>query len=136
MWPICHFCLWWNRFIGGDAGVSPTRTNGVSSERKETKRNGGGGEWGLGYLLGIPLRTWMPRAGIKAMCDRRLVWLVRHATRTMPFYRELLERHDVDPASIGGMDDLQRLPLLSREMLRDARDRARRATFRRSAESW
>lgn len=83
-----------------------------------------GGEWGLGYLLGIPLRTWMPRARIKAMCDRRLVWLVRHATRTMPFYRELLERHDVDPASIGGMDDLQRLPLLSREMLRDARDRA------------
>jgi len=28
LWPICHFCLWWNRFIGGDAGVSPTRTNG------------------------------------------------------------------------------------------------------------
>jgi len=22
LWPICHFCLWWNRFIDGDAGAS------------------------------------------------------------------------------------------------------------------
>ena len=83
-----------------------------------------GGDWGLGYLLGMPFRTRMPRARLEAMRDRRLAWLVRHAASTMPFYRELLEQHGIDPVSIRGLNDLERLPLLSREMLRDAGDRA------------
>jgi len=58
------------------------------------------------------------------MRDRRLKWLVRHAARTIPFYRELLERHGVDPGSVGGFGDLERLPLISRHALRDAGDAA------------
>lgn len=58
------------------------------------------------------------------MRDRRLKWLVRHAARTMPFYRELLKRHKVDPESVGGFVDLQRLPLISRHALREAGDAA------------
>lgn len=26
LWPICHFCLWWNRFIEGDAGIASAWT--------------------------------------------------------------------------------------------------------------
>jgi phenylacetate-CoA ligase len=85
---------------------------------------GTGGDWGWGYLLGMPFRTRMPRARLETLCDRRLAWLVRHAALTMPFYRELLERNGIDPVSIGGLHDLERLPLLSREMLRGAGDRA------------
>lgn len=85
---------------------------------------GTGGDWGWGYLLGIPFRTRMPRARLETMCDRRLAWLVRHAALTMPFYRELLQRHGIEPGSIGGLHDLEHLPLLSREMLRGAGDRA------------
>jgi len=89
-------------------------------------RNGAeiGGDWGWGYLLGMPLRARMPRARLEAMCGRRLAWLVRHAALTIPFYRELLQQHGIDPASIGGLNDLERLPLLSREKLRVAGDRA------------
>lgn len=56
--------------------------------------------------------------------DRRLRWLVGHAAHTMPFYRELLEQRGVEPGSIGGIGDLERLPLISRDALRDAGDTA------------
>ena len=82
------------------------------------------GDWGLRYLLGMPFRARMPRFRLEAICDRRLAWLVRHAALTIPFYRELLEQHGTDPASIKGLSDLDRLPLLSRQMLRSAGDRA------------
>lgn len=83
-----------------------------------------GGHWGLFYLLGIPFRTRISKKRMNVLRDRRLRWLVRHAARSMPFYRELLEHHGVDPGSIGGFGDLERLPLISRNALRDAGDAA------------
>lgn len=83
-----------------------------------------GGNWGLSYLAGIPFRTRTSRKRMNAMRDRRLGWLVRHAVQTMPFYRALLDEHGVDPASIVGFSDLERLPLISRSALRDAGDTA------------
>jgi len=83
-----------------------------------------GGNWGLFYLLGVPLRTRTSKKRMDAMRDRRLGWLVRHAARTMPFYRDLLAHRGVDPASISGFDDLERLPLISRDALRDAGESA------------
>lgn len=83
-----------------------------------------GGDWGLLYLLGIPFRTHSSRARMNTMRDKRLAWLVRHAAQTMPFYRALLDDHGVDPDSIGGFSDLERLPPVSRNALRDAGDRA------------
>jgi phenylacetate-CoA ligase len=56
--------------------------------------------------------------------DRRLVWLIRHAAQTMPFYREMLEDHGVDPGSVSGFGDLDRLPLVTRNALRNAGDAA------------
>lgn len=82
------------------------------------------GHWGLSYLLGVPFRTRNSEERMTAMCDRRLQWLVRHAALTMPFYRELLDSHGVDPLSINGFDDIERLPLISRHALREAGDAA------------
>ena len=82
------------------------------------------GHWGLFYLLGIPFRTQTSNKRMDAMRDRRLNWLVHHAVRTMPFYRELLEHHGVDPGSVNGFRDLERLPLITRHALRDAGDAA------------
>jgi phenylacetate-CoA ligase len=61
---------------------------------------------------------------MNAMRDKRLGWLVRHAAQTMPFYRDLLDDHGVDPASVGGFSDLERLPLISRSALRSAGETA------------
>lgn len=82
------------------------------------------GQWGLAYLLGIPFRTRMSGQRMGELQDRRLRWLVRHAARTMPFYRELLQRKGIDPSSIRGFGDLHRLPLIGRNVLRDAREAA------------
>jgi len=82
------------------------------------------GYWGLFYLLGIPFRTRTSKKRMDAMRDRRLGWLVRHATRTMPFYRDLLKNSGIEPGSIGGFDDLDQLPLINRDALRDADDAA------------
>ena len=94
--------------------LNRTERTGITSE----------GHWGLFYLLGIPFRTRTSKQRMDALRDRRLRWLVRHAVREMPFYRELLEHHDVDPRSIGGFRDLERLPLISRDALRNAGDAA------------
>ena len=61
-----------------------------------------GGHWGLFYLLGIPFRTKTSKSRMDVMRDRRLKWLVSHAARTIPFYRELLEQSGVDPGSVIG----------------------------------
>ncbi len=91
-----------------------------------TERTGisSAGYWGLFYLLGIPFRTRTSKKRMGALRDRRLRWLVGHAARTMPFYRDLLDHCGIEPGSIGGFDDLEGLPLISRDALRDAGDTA------------
>ena len=82
------------------------------------------GNWGLAYLLGIPFRRSASKQDMERLRDQRLAWLVRHAWNTIPFYRDLLEQHGTDPASIGGFEHIDQLPLVSREMLRRAGEQA------------
>ena len=96
----------------------------MNSRMGKTKEPVWSGHWGLTYMLGVPFRTRMTEQRMNGMRDRRLRWLVRHAWRTMPFYRELLQRDGLDPGSIGGFGDLQRLPLISRDDLRNAGESA------------
>lgn len=56
---------------------------------------------------------------VRADQDRRLRETVRWAADTVPWYREQFRREGIDPASIRGLDDLPRLPLLAKETLRD-----------------
>ncbi|MBT8050761.1 MAG: hypothetical protein KJO70_06165, partial [Gammaproteobacteria bacterium] len=65
------------------------------------------GDWGLPYLAGVPSRHRASRARLGALRDRRVGWLVRHAAKHIPFYKELLQQHNVNPRSIGGFQDLE-----------------------------
>ncbi len=47
----------------------------------------------------------------------RLVRLVRHAAARVPYYRDLFARAGLAPESIRGLEDLERIPLTSREDL-------------------
>jgi phenylacetate-CoA ligase len=85
---------------------------------------GSAGQWGLSWLLGIPFRTRRSKKYLDLLRDRRLSWLVRHAAQTIPFYRELLRSHGIDPGMIRGFGDLERLPMVSRSALRDAGETA------------
>jgi len=61
---------------------------------------------------------FMPRPKVEALRDRRVRRIVAHAARTVPFYRGLFERERIDPREIRTADDLARLPLLDKHLVR------------------
>ena len=50
--------------------------------------------------------------------DARLRELIGHAYRTVPYYRKIMDEGGIDPASIKCADDLSRLPLLTKDMVK------------------
>lgn len=50
--------------------------------------------------------------------DAGIRWTVRHATAGSRWWRDHFERAGVDPASVGGLDDLPRLPFSTKDDLR------------------
>ncbi|MEZ4387917.1 MAG: AMP-binding protein [Candidatus Krumholzibacteriia bacterium] len=64
-------------------------------------------------------QTW-PRERILAEQDRRIRELIQAAWAGSEFYRDLFTAAGVTPADIGGKADLGRLPMVSKDMLREA----------------
>ncbi len=60
------------------------------------------------------------REQIRAWQDERLVKQVRHVWENVPYYRKKMEEKGLTPADIKGVDDLHKLPFLSKADLRDA----------------
>ncbi len=52
--------------------------------------------------------------------NERLVKQVQHVWDNVPYYRQKMEQKGLTPADIQGIDDLRKLPLLSKADLRDA----------------
>src|SRR5262245_52024089 len=59
------------------------------------------------------------RAELEAYQDERLRAVVAHAYATVPFYRRRFDAHKLTPADIRGGADLPKLPLLTRQDIRD-----------------
>jgi phenylacetate-CoA ligase len=78
------------------------------------------GHWGITRLALTPLHKRYSREHMARMQDQRLRWLVKHAERTMPFYRELLKECGLSADRITGIRDLPSLPIVTKEMLRQA----------------
>ena len=60
-----------------------------------------------------------PREQIRALQDSLLVAQVRHVYENVPFYRAKMEALSLTPADISGRADLHKLPMLSKDDLRD-----------------
>lgn len=60
----------------------------------------------------------MPLSGLRELQNERIRELVQLAYARSPFYREKFDRAGVSPAQIRGLEDLPRLPLLTKEELR------------------
>jgi phenylacetate-CoA ligase len=56
---------------------------------------------------------------VAAMRDERLRAFVEHAARTTPFYKETLEAAGLSPADIRFLDDLSRLPILTKDLVQE-----------------
>jgi phenylacetate-CoA ligase len=55
---------------------------------------------------------------MRAWQDERLRVVVRHAYDHVPYYRELFDRHGLKPEHIGGAGDLHRIPVLTRDTVK------------------
>lgn len=59
-------------------------------------------------------------ATIRAWQDERLVDTVNRVYASVPYYRDLMDKKGVKPEDIRGVDDLHKLPFLTKDDLRDA----------------
>ena len=62
----------------------------------------------------------MPVEKLKALQSERLVAQVKHVYDNVPYYRKKMEEKGVTPADIKGIEDLHKLPFLSKADLREA----------------
>ena len=61
-----------------------------------------------------------PREQILAWQNERLVKQVKHVYDNVPYYRKLMEEKGLTPADIQSVDDLYKLPFLTKDDLREA----------------
>lgn len=69
------------------------------------------------YDVRDPAFLTLPREALRAIQDERLRTMIAYVHETSPFWRRKLEAAGVDPAEIGGVDDLPRLPFTTRSEL-------------------
>lgn len=62
----------------------------------------------------------MSRDQLRALQSERLVQQVRHVWNDMPYYRKKMEEKGVTPDDIRGIEDLHKLPFLTKADLREA----------------
>ncbi len=60
---------------------------------------------------------WRDPRRLREWQGRRLRKLVRHAYTSVPFYRRLYDQAGVNPAAIRSVDDLERLPVITKAQL-------------------
>jgi phenylacetate-CoA ligase len=61
---------------------------------------------------------WLRGKSLERLQLKLLRQMVRHAYTTVPFYRNLYRSLSVDPMNLNSLDELTRLPLISKEQLR------------------
>ncbi len=62
----------------------------------------------------------MPREEMKKLQSEKLVKQVKHVYENVPYYKKLMDEKGVKPEDIQGIDDLHKLPFLTKADLRDA----------------
>ena len=62
----------------------------------------------------------MPREELKKLQSERLVAQVKHVYENVPYYRDKMKEKGITPDDIHGVEDLHKLPFLSKSDLRDA----------------
>ena len=62
----------------------------------------------------------MPVEQLKALQSERLVKQVKHVWENVPYYRKKMEEKGVTPDDIKGIEDLHKLPILTKDDLREA----------------
>jgi phenylacetate-CoA ligase len=62
---------------------------------------------------------YWPAERLRELADARLRRLIAYVVEHVPYYRELFARERLDPREIQGVSDLPKIPVLTREILRE-----------------
>jgi phenylacetate-CoA ligase len=62
---------------------------------------------------------WWPAERLSSLQAERLRALLVEAGRSVPYYREMFATKGFDPHTVRGVDDLQRLPFLTKSLIRE-----------------
>ncbi len=72
----------------------------------------------LRYYFQLRRSQWLSPEQIRELQEARLRALIKHAYRHVPYYREMLDRLGIDPDEFRHIEDLQRLPILTKDTVR------------------
>jgi len=62
---------------------------------------------------------WLPPEELREYQEMRLRKIITHAYNYVPFYKRLFDNLGLSPADVRGVEDLYKLPLLTKEVVRD-----------------
>jgi phenylacetate-CoA ligase len=71
------------------------------------------------YYESLRRTQWLSSAQMRELQDEKLRRLVRHAYRNVPYYRARMQELKVRPQDIRGVSDLHKLPMLTKQEVRD-----------------
>jgi phenylacetate-CoA ligase len=69
-------------------------------------------------LRGLEATQWWPIDKLESLQSDRLSALVRHAATRVPYYRRLFAEYGLSPGQIQAPSDLEKLPLLTKDIIR------------------
>ena len=75
------------------------------------------------FYLGIRNSPWKDEDSLRLLQLRKLKIIVQHAYETTPFYRALFNEHSINPQDIHLLSDLNSIPIVSKDMIKDAGNR-------------
>ncbi|HDZ21306.1 hypothetical protein LCGC14_0181350 [marine sediment metagenome] len=71
------------------------------------------------FLASLQESEWWSLAELKNYQDERLRFVIAYAYKNVPFYREVMDERKLIPADIRTAEDLPKLPILTKNILRD-----------------
>lgn len=84
-------------------------------------------------LASLKESQWWSSCDITKYKQERLINLLRHAVETVPFYREFYGDHGIRIGDVRGLEDLERLPILTKALVRENQERLVSQAFPRRA---
>ncbi len=70
------------------------------------------------HVADLSRTQWLSPTAVRAMQEEKLRRLIQHAYRHVPYYRQRLQEAGIEPNSIRGLEDLHKLPFLTKDDIR------------------
>lgn len=70
------------------------------------------------HVADLSRTQWLAPSAVREMQEEKLRRLIQHAYRHVPYYRERMQQIGLEPSAIRSLDDLHKLPFLTKDDIR------------------